>query len=908
MSDYKGTMKRCAMLSLLAVIAVLLNSVVLPVAADPVEPEPILLPSWWLAPAPSRDVTPPPPDPAAVIDTPADAALQRIEPSLRAVARSGGETEVRVLVVVDARAQIDLSAHGHVLTDVELDPLGVRHVTLVVPADLLSKLASLPGVVAVTDTGPRPAPEPPDLNAPGNGPESYAAPERYDVHHYFENDYTGVYQTWSLGVTGQGDPANPVRVAIIDSGVDFANVALRGRWAVQPASGTPYDGWPIAFDDRSMGDWATDPGRAWAAGGAGNWGWYANTAYTITTAAFPLADPSGYPITYTLPPVTSTSGIYHFGYHPDPYWPRAYGFPVGLIVVDSLASGAYDTVCVDLDVDGAFETCMDQYPPAGPGTYGPVGGVDQTGDGEWDLSAGLVYWVDDGVNPPPGADWLYGGDRSPHGPGSLVAFMLGSYYTSGGNHGTLCASAAAGYDGMGGAGIFDDMGRQNPFLWTPGTPIVAGPGSGGADAVPAIPAAGLAGGADIIALGNFYAGGNSLNYYLFTQFGYDGQPDTGDEAQIVSMSFDDGAVDADAWDFPSRYLAWLNLTYGGPVYVSSTGNGGPGYGTVNTPAPATRVAVGASTQYGPYDVYGTYEGIRNGRGAPNWWDVEPWSNRGPSAMSTVAPDVVCNGSSSSGATVLNGLGNGTRAWTLWGGTSRSTPVCAGLLALIYDAYHAAHGRYPTWYEARTLLMNGAADLGYDEQVAGAGAGYALRPVLVAGGQYGITVDPARYEAGIAHAGPGERYQSFAHGLYPGQSDVVTFTLRNPGAVSTTVTLEDEWLRQVGRQTFTLTTRLADVVSSTNRSLGAPDYAVDLTPWVEAHPAADLMVVRVAYPFEHFGPDPHEPPAFDQVHRALIYNWWDDGDGIWWDDGRGVITGRVEMSPTTGLTHELDLDD
>jgi uncharacterized repeat protein (TIGR01451 family) len=827
------------------------------------------------------------------------------------MARAGDETLVRVLVVVEASARIDLSTYGRVLTDAELSHLGLRHVTLEIPADRLAKLASLPGVVAIADTGPRPAPEPPDLGEPGSGPETYATPPRYGVDHFFENEPTGVYQTWSLGFTGEGDPADPVKVAIIDSGVDFANVALRGRWAVQPAGGA-YAGWPIAFDDRSMSEWAADPHRAWAAGGAGNWGWYANTAYTLTATGFPLVDPSGHPVTYTRPPVTSTSGVYHFGYHPDPYWtsswPGAHGFPVGLVVVDAVAPGVYDTVCVDLDADGAFETCMDQYAPAGPGAYGPVGGLDQTGDGEWDLSAGLVYWIDDGTNPPPAAGWLYGSGPSPHGPGSLVAFMLGSYSTYGGGHGTWCASAAAGYDGISGTGVLDDKGQLNPFVWTPGTPIVAGPGSGGTDAVAASPGAGLAGGADVIAMGNVYAGGSSLNHYLFTQFGYDGTPGTGDEAQIVSMSFDDGGVDADAWDFPSRYLTWLNLTYGGPVYVSSTGNGGPGYGTANTPGPATRVAVGASTQYGPYDTYGTYEGIRNGRGTPNWWDVEPWSNRGPSAMSTLAPDVVCNGSSSSGATALNGLRNGVRAWTLWGGTSRSTPVCAGMLALVYDAYHAAHGRYPTWREARSLLMNGAADLGYDEQVAGAGAGYALRSALIAGGEYGVTVDPPRYEAGTAHAGPRERYESFAHGLYPGQSDVMTFTLRNPGTVSTTVTLEDEWLRQVGRQTITVPTRMATVVTTTNWNLGAPDYAVDLTPLIEDHAAADLMVVRVTYPFEQFAADPEDAASLNQAHRTLVYNWWDDGDGVWWDDSRGVITGRVEMSPTTGLTHELDLDD
>ncbi|MGC9333601.1 MAG: hypothetical protein ACP5JJ_05590, partial [Anaerolineae bacterium] len=228
---------------------------------------------------------------------------------------------------------------------------------------------------------PTPASEPSDAE-----PESTQAPEGW-----FENDTQGVHETWqTLGITGAG-----VTVAVLDSGVDFGNPALAGRYAVQPPTGIgtqAYVGWPVAFDDRSLSEYLSEPGRAWPE----NWGWYVNASYAVTgPGAFTFTDPLAPTDVYTAPG-TSLSERYLLGYHPDP----ALGSSP-LLVADEATSGIYDAVYVDLDSDGEFETRLSR--------DAPVGSLDlKNDDGVPDISAGMLYWIADGANPPPGAEAVYG--------------------------------------------------------------------------------------------------------------------------------------------------------------------------------------------------------------------------------------------------------------------------------------------------------------------------------------------------------------------------------------------------------------------------------------------------------------------------------------------------------------------
>jgi hypothetical protein len=664
-----------------------------------------------------------------------------------------------------------------------------------------------------------------------------AAPEGW-----YENDTQGVHETWNtLGITGTG-----VTIAVLDSGVDFGNPALAGRYAVQPntVSGTQaYAGWPIAFDDRSLSEYLSQPSKSWPA----NWGWYVNASLAITgTGPFTFTHPLS-PTHVCTATSTSQSDRYLLGYHPDAALNYA---PV--LVADETVSGTYDAAYMDLDYDGTFETRMDK--------DGPVGTLDRTGDGVPDVSAGMLYWIADGVNPPPGTEAVYGSGAPVPTAGTLLAFMIDSTSESGGGHGTMCAGTAVGYDG----GVFTPNSQVASF-YDPATygPLVQGPAPG----------------AKVIAMGNVYAEVMSDAWYAFTVLGYDGLPGTGDEPQIVTLSFGSGEVDNDTWDWESRYLTHLNLTYGAdsPLFIQSAGNGGPGYGTLIPPKAATGLIVGGSSQYGTYNAWGISETV-SAPSRVNFGDVAPFSGRGPGADGTRAVDLVANGMLGTGAYPLNSslVPEGTRGYVNWRGTSRSAPVVGGMAALVSQGFYQANGRFPTYEELHTLLTNGARDLGYDPLVQGAGQANAFRSTQLALSQYGTTIDPPLVVAGDFR---GESYASFAAGLSREQIQTLTFTVANSSSVPITIEMSAQHLVETARYTATIDT-LHD--AATNYDNGAPDYALDLT---------DLMVARMAEPFEHFDDVPPTPPSPRNSWRLLAYNWWDDGDGAWWTDGNG--DGRID---------------
>ncbi len=684
---------------------------------------------------------------------------------------------------------------------------------------------------------------------------------------WYENDVQGIRAAWdAFGVDGSG-----VRIAIIDSGVDFGNPALNGRFAVQPATaeGTQaYVGWPIAFDDRSLGEYLSEPGRVWP----GNWGWFVNTAYAVHgTGAFTFTDPLDVSRVY-IAPGSSRSGTYYLGYHPDTLLDGAL-----LLVSDNQAAGVYDTVYLDLNSDGIFETRVDK--------AAPVAALDVTGDGVPDISAGLLTWIADGVNPPPGAQAVYGADAPVPPAGGMAVFMLDDLYLSGGGHGSMVAGTAVGNDG----GVFVPEARVASFYTATYGPLVQGPAPG----------------AKIVPVGNVYEGGAIEAAYLFTLVGLDGVPGTGDEPHIVNMSYGDGEVENAGWDWESRFLARLNLEYGAqsPLFVHAAGNGGSGYGTLISPSPVTGLNVGASSQFGTFNFLGTYETVTL-PARVNYGDLLSFSGRGPDAGGTRPLDLVSNGMAGTGAAPLTAYGDGRQAYVHWYGTSRSAPMTAGIAALVYQAFYQQHGRYPTWQEARTLLRSGAEDAHNDPLAQGAGLPNAFRSVQAAVGEYGVVISPSVLTAGDWR---GQTCPGCGSGLLPGEVFPLSITVANPGGVPLEVHLGAQTLREVARYTVEVPT-LSDAAS--NYAQGAPDYAVNLTPWVQAHPDADLMVVRLTYPFGHFsdqvpgtfaGPPPN-PFWPDNVWRLMVYNWWDDhADGQWWVDTNG--DGRVDVPDEVDLGDE-----
>jgi hypothetical protein len=559
-------------------------------------------------------------------------------------------------------------------------------------------------------------------------------------------------------------------------------------------------------------------------------------------------------------------------------------------------------------------------------------------DGIADVSGGMVYYIADGKRPIPGMDYLYPGippagnaDAIPFN-GQLVAFMIGSDYAGGGDHGTLCASAAAaggqitGHYAATGEWVQYDPEDFSNWPFDNGDPNAAmgwlkGAGEGTVQ--------GPARGAKIIALGDNYEVVNGMqgmyDSYTFLAYGVDGKPNSGDEfVQIASMSYGDGSVNNDGWDWESRLVSYYNQNYlPNTTFFISSGNGGHGFGTVNSPQGNTAVSVGASTQYGASTVFGsaiTADQIKDG-------EVTPFSGRGPDAMGRPDPDVVATGAWGAGDAPLNlavlyayfvnwFVGDGNQAWYEWGGTSRAAPEAAGVGALLYDAYKQKHGSFPDFETARQILMSGANDLNHDVLMQGAGRVNADRATDVAGGLAGVYVSPSLLAAGEYK---GTHYESFANVLFPGDTWTQTFTVHNSGAAAKMVTMTDEILLQTQVLTYTVVVTpylgledyypdtyyyyadyfvVADPTKAVITDTGGITHAIhgpDLAIPVPA--GADLMQAQLLVPFEihdfcYNDPDPNSICyGANQRWSLTAYDWMDrNGDGKLWEDvnGDGIV--------------------
>lgn len=681
--------------------------------------------------------------------------------------------------------------------------------------------------------------QPPAAEAPPPAPDPSGWFDVLEGHHSST--------AWSRGFTGDG-----VKVMVNDSGPDFAHPDLQGTTARISDPSSAYYGWPEQFDSFSMYLSVLDGffGTSFVADGDAD---YADTSTLCTT------DPCTYqPIgasgshDYTLTG-TSLSGTYHIGSHPDKalqlWW---YGERVAVLVVDEGSPGVYDTVYVDLNNNYDFSD--DKAARKGD----EIAFWDIEPDGYADVSGGMIYFIADGLHTTPACDWLWGFLCPVFGAGDLVAFAINDPTEPAGDHGQLTASNVVGQ------GVVDHPAVSGAYpTWKPGgVGLVQGAGKD----------------VGLVSNGNAYITPFIEDAFLFAALGYDGVPGTDDDVQIVTNSWGFSSVDNDYWDFTSRQIDLIQRALNPTMSVLfSTGNGAAGYGTVAPPSPPSGIGVGASTQYGST---GTFDSIQD-LDQIVFGDVMSWSNRGPSALGGTGVDVVGNGAWGAGALSLNEVGNGLIAWDTWGGTSRSSPVAAANLALIYDAYHSVHGAWPSYTVAKALLKSSATDLNYDPVVQGAGSVNADRGTAVAAGLDGIFVTPDTWRAGSYR---GVDYPAFASLLYPGESDSQTFTIHNPSGSSVTLALGDETLLRIGRQEIDFRTMNQTLEE---KSFGKPDYLWNLTP--EIPPGTDLMEIKVVFPFNQFDPDADN--AAESLWRVLVYDWKDrNGDGNLWTDsnGNGVV--------------------
>lgn len=829
------------------------------------------------------------------VSTASGANANKIHPKLEAAVTAAALTD-SLDVLVYAKADSDLSRYlDNYLVRPKALPNGTQVYYGRIKAVQVGKLASLPEVAAVQQMKfPGDLPQLPEGPAPRVNTDIAALKARFaklkadratttvvrpaadlaEIADWF--DVLDVHKSkaaWDLGYTGDG-----VKVMVNDSGIDFGHPDLQGTAARNTDPESPYYGWPIAFDSASMLSLAYDYylGTTFIPDGIGILGVapdYADTSTTRSgdeltanadgTLSAQFTPIAGTEHTYTFP-ATSKSGVYHFGSHVDTVLEALLEERAAVLVVDEAEAGVYDTVYVDLDGDYSFVGEK----AARKGSEELFEDLD--GDGYADISGGAIYWISDGENPLPASNWLWGIGADVAGPGDLVAFTVMDWFEGGGSHGQLCASAVAAQGIIdGGAPEWKPVGDGAPF-----TGMIQGAGKN----------------VGLVAAGNFYVAPEVNESYLFAALGHDGFPNTDDDIQIITNSWGYSGTDNDGWDYLSRSVDTI-LRYVNPTLsdMNSTGNGAPGYGTVTSPGDGLGISVGASTLYdstGDWDSMATLDQIV-------YNDLMSWSNRGPSAMGDNGVSVLAEGAWGAGALALSETLDGWNAWASWGGTSKSTPTAAGNLALIYEAFKTANGRWPTNVEARAILMAGA-DKAYNDGLSeGAGTVNALKSVQIADGTAGVYATPDNWAFGDFR---GTQYEAFAKIMLPGQTSTKAFMVYNPTAADVTLTIKDEWLTRTGEKTIDFTSK--------NRTLEEgdhyrADYLFDLTDMIPE--GTDLIDVRLTFPFEQFEPQGDYNLANNSQWRLKVLDWTDvNADGNLWEDlnSNGVVNCPAGLGSAT----------
>ncbi len=911
---------------------------------------------------PSVVAIPPSPSLGANVHSSTDQGLKKINSLfLREKALSGGDEDN--LVIVFMKVGTDL--HGLVQYALVRKPMkGITYATGWTKSSDLTKLASIAGVFAVMspeDFHPL-DPKYPDLEPsrsdrlsgiyskkvsldalrqtkPQSGAKAQAMAAS-DPPDWYGVSRMGATAAWAQGFKGQG-----VIISDVDTGVDFGhpdldelwqnNTWIRdGAWARVMNPSSPYFGWPMAYDPVGAYTYL-GTGKAFSPDtvcprGQGADSSYSDTSTVVNRSAAGTAvlkqvtyDNSGncslVSKTYTLPN-TSKSGNYHVSIHPDSLLSQYQNDDLryaGVLVVDENTAGVYDTVYVDWDGNLTFDT-WERFTKDHPTGwyYDPVINSmsrDVSGDGIADISAGLMNWIADGSNYIPGTDVVYNLPIAKPGNGNLVLWF-GDF--NGNSHGTATTSSAVGR-GV----ITGKLGSKTSTSSTYGPWMLPD-----WDAVNHGVVWGTAPEAKV------FAGYSTIpaDVWRLTAVGYDGVGESGDEAQISSNSF--GYYDLnDGWDPTAHLVTYLNTVMGfnKTTFISGSANGGFGYGTAASPgSAATGMAIGAINHIGVVKnetsrFTDSQEWIA-GSSQILYGDMTPFSSRGPTTMAQTKPNVLAIGAGAPGDVPLNlsvsallqyseldiNPIDGNRAWELFGGTSQATPFAAGVMALIYQAYKsnpASGGQWPTYEQAKAILMASAKDAGNDGFVQGAGVLDAEWAVSIASGDLGVYVDPPQWVPGNYR---GENYISFANIVNPGQSYSREFQVHNPTPTTASVQLEAITLKEIGYLEYTVNTTLS--MESESRTL-RPDYLITLynkakgindLAKIAGYQSADMIKVTISNPYSQSSlSDPSiVPQSLDSSWNLKLYEWQDlNKNGVLWNDANhnGVVNdGELDNSPGT----------
>ncbi len=233
----------------------------------------------------------------------------------------------------------------------------------------------------------------------------------------------------------------------------------------------------------------------------------------------------------------------------------------------------------------------------------------------------------------------------------------------------------------------------------------------------------------------------------------------------------------------------------GVTVVASSGDAGPG-NTIGSPASDPNViSVGASTTYRIYAQTGL--GAAQRPGVTGWLNnnTSPFSSSGETETGRTI-DLVAPGDynwlpCSTDVAIYKGCRNDRNQPTPFqaiGGTSESSPVAAGVAALVIQAYREAHaGATPVPSVVKRILLSTANPIGAPADQQGSGLLDAYRAVLAAR-SYGLSASQASGETTLLS--PNQIDVS----AIPASPEALTETVTNSGASTQTIV---PWTQTLG---------------------------------------------------------------------------------------------------------------
>ena len=262
----------------------------------------------------------------------------------------------------------------------------------------------------------------------------------------------------------------------------------------------------------------------------------------------------------------------------------------------------------------------------------------------------------------------------------------------------------------------------------------------------------------------------------------------------------------------------LDERYPGITIVSSAGNSGHGYGTIGLPnASPFGISVGATTNnvfvgYGPFN-----EQPRFGNTTTHFNHVVDFSSRGPGVLGDPKPDLMSIGAHGFvSSNVLKTEKNSKKeSFSLFGGTSMAAPLVSGTAALLIEGLQKSSKTYDS-FDIKNILMSTADDLQNDPLTQGAGLTNIYNALKFVNEQDGIFIvtNNASYQnvkeildyplQEFNHTSIGfEKFEFptkpkpvmswFAGHLEAGQKSTAEFTIDNPSNQPLSVTITPQTL-------------------------------------------------------------------------------------------------------------------